>query len=615
LNLAHWKRALVRARPETPRRLRLNGVLPRIARSGDAVRGIPVDPRTSAADSLSVGRPLFTRLGLVVVAVATIFLSTAAAASAYVARDDDRSSFGSASAVGRSLTWTGRDRPSNTAAPTISGQAQVLQTLTAAPGTWSGVLSMSFAYQWKSCDSSGSKCSQISGATSSFYTVAGADVGRTLRVTVTASNAAGTGSATSGPTSSVSGPPPTPPSNTAAPTISGQAKLQQTLTAAPGSWSGTQPISFAYQWARCDSAGAACLGIPGATGSSYTVALVDVASTLEVSVTASNSAGSASASSAATSPVASASSSTVVSKQMYWGAWIGSQLSGAEAPWDPTAIADFETMTGKGVSLINWSSSFTNCGNPCNFQTAQYESVRQHGAIPFFSWGSTGFTDAQIASGLEDSYITIWATQAKSWGHPFFLRFNWEMNASWFDWGVGKNGNTAADYVAAWRHVHDIFTSVGATNATWVWCPNIDPNNTRTPLASVYPGDAYVDWTCLDGYNWDAPWMSFDQLYGSTYQQLVAIAPGKPVAIGEISSTEAGGSKASWISDVLTTQLPTRYPQVKALLWFEKYDNGMDWPIETSSTSKAAFAAGIASSAYASNQFASLGAGPIQPLS
>ncbi len=488
---------------------------------------------------------------------------------------------------------------------------------------------MSFAYQWNRCDLGGANCSTITGASTSSYAPAIADLGFTLEVFVTASNSAGAASASSAATSPVGAAPLVPPSNTAAPAISGQAQLQQTLSAAPGTWSGALPMSFAYQWNRCDAGGANCSNIAGATSSSYAVATPDAGFTLKVSVTASNSAGSASASSAATSPVAGASSSNVGPRQMYWGAWIGNQLSGADPPWDMTGVSDFETMTGKGVSLIHFSSPWQDCSsNPCSyytFPTTPFNNIRNHGAIPFFSWSSQStpsnvnepnFSLSTIINGNWDSYVTSWATAAKSWGHPFFLRLDWEMNGNWFPWGVGANGNTASQYVQAWRHIHDIFTSVGATSVTWVWCPNIDPNNIFAPIANLYPGDAYVDWTCLDGYNWNTPWMSFDQMYGSTYKQLVTtVAPSKPVAIGEISSTEAGGSKASWITDVLTNQLPTRYPQVKALVWFEKYDSGMDWPIETSSTSKAAFSAGIASSVYASNQFGSLGAGPIQPLS
>ena len=85
--------------------------------------------------------------------------------------------------------------------------------------------------------------------------------------------------------------------------------------------------------------------------------------------------------------------------------------------------------------------------------------------------------------------------------------------------------------------------------------------------------------------------------------------------IGETASTEQGGSKAAWITDMLTVQLPNAYPQVKAFLWFDKFDSGMDWPIETSSAATAAFAGGISSGIYASNQFGSLGGGTIKPLS
>jgi hypothetical protein len=420
-----------------------------------------------------------------------------------------------------------------------------------------------------------------------------------------------------------------PPQNTAPPTITGNTQVGQVLTASSGTWTGTTPMTFAYQWQRCNASGTGCSNLPGATATTYTTVTTDQGSTLRVAVTATNSAGSATAQSAPAGPITSSPPPPPPppTKQIYWGAWIGSQFTGTEAPWDMNAVTDFEKLTGKPVSLINFSSPWMNCSSsPCkayNFDTTAFNNVRNHGSIPFFSWGSDSLPVSlnqpnlalsTIIAGNWDSYIKTWATAAKTWGHPFFLRFNWEMNGNWFPWAAGVNGNTASQYVQAWRHVHDIFTSVGATNVTWVWCPNVDPNNSYTPLSSLYPGDAYVDWTCLDGYNWDTPWASFDQLYSSTYNQLVnSIAPSKPVVIGEQSSTEKGGSKASWITSMLTG-IPQKYPQVGAVLWFEKYDSGMDWPIETSTSATAAFAAGIASSSYASNQFGSLGGGAIQPL-
>ena len=64
------------------------------------------------------------------------------------------------------------------------------------------------------------------------------------------------------------------------------------------------------------------------------------------------------------------------------------------------------------------------------------------------------------------------------------------MNGSWFAWGSAQ---PASDYVAAWRRSHDVANAAGATNITWVWCPNIDPADALTPCERLYPGDANVD--------------------------------------------------------------------------------------------------------------------------
>ena len=76
--------------------------------------------------------------------------------------------------------------------------------------------------------------------------------------------------------------------------------------------------------------------------------------------------------------------------------------------------------------------------------------------------------------------------------------------------------------------------------------------------------------------------------------------------IGEVGSTEYGGSKATWISEMLSG-LPTEYPKIRGLLWFDKYDDGMDWPIETSSSATSAFATGIQNPSYRDNSYANLG--------
>ncbi len=317
---------------------------------------------------------------------------------------------------------------------------------------------------------------------------------------------------------------------------------------------------------------------------------------------------------------------------IYWGASISDQPSGEQAPWDMSLVTKFEETAGKQLSLVNFFSPFANCASsPCSFYefpSGPMESIRRHGAIPVFSWSSqsiptslseTNFELADVINGTYDNYIREFAEAAREWGHPFFLRFDWEMNGNWFPWAEGVNGNQSGEFVAAWRHVHDIFTSVGATNATWVWCPNVDPENDLQNLSSLYPGDEYVDWTGLDGYNWGTNpakpdrWRSFDELYASTYQQIVnTIAPSKPLLISEIGSTEYGGSKAEWISEALA-QIPTAYPQIHGLIWFDTYDDGMDWPIESSTSASSAFAAGISGPEYATSNYANLSTDPIQP--
>src|SRR5215211_4343642 len=210
---------------------------------------------------------------------------------------------GSASASSAETAVVAPAPPANTALPTVSGTAQDGQTLTASPGTWSGTTPITYAYQWRRCNSGGNGCSSIAGATNGTHALVSADVGSTLRVVVTASNAGGSASATSAQTAVVTA---APPANTALPTIAGTAQDGQTLTADKGTWTGTAPITYAYQWRRCDSAGNGCTDIAGATSTTYALTSADVGLTLRVAVTASNTAGSSSATSAATAVVAGA---------------------------------------------------------------------------------------------------------------------------------------------------------------------------------------------------------------------------------------------------------------------------------------------------------------------
>jgi hypothetical protein len=321
--------------------------------------------------------------------------------------------------------------------------------------------------------------------------------------------------------------------------------------------------------------------------------------------------------------------STTTQRKVLWGAQIGPQFTGTAAPWDMNAVTAFQRTIGKAPSIVTMNIPFQGCSRSCNyyaFPALQLAAIRSYGAIPMLNWASMSspltvnepnFRLANVTGGTFDSYIRSFALATKAWGHPFFLRFNWEMNGTWFPWAEAANGNQPGDYVAAWRHVHDIFTSVGATNVTWVWCPNVDPYHQYGSLAALYPGSAYVDWTCLDGYNFGTQtsakgWPMFDQIYSATYNQIVrTIAPGKPFMIGEVASSEHGGSKAAWITDMIS-KITSGYTALRAVVWFD-WRQGGDWPIETSSASTAAFAQGIAAPLFTTNTFGDLGPGTIQP--
>jgi hypothetical protein len=177
--------------------------------------------------------------------------------------------------------------PQNTAAPTVTGTAKEGSTLTAAEGTWSNSPT-SFTYQWQRCASDGTGCGDLAAATSKTYTLVAGDVGHTVRVVVTASNADGKASATSAETDVVGSK--NGPSNSVRPALSGSAVVGGTLTVSNGTWSPT-PSSFTRQWQRCAADGTGCVNIGGATGQTYGVRSEDVGHRLRALVTAHTSAG------------------------------------------------------------------------------------------------------------------------------------------------------------------------------------------------------------------------------------------------------------------------------------------------------------------------------------
>lgn len=289
---------------------------------------------------------------------------------------------------------------------------------------------------------------------------------------------------------------------------------------------------------------------------------------------------------------------------------------------DMSLVSSFEANAHKHVAIVMWYQHWGETDGYQYFQPAWMNAVRAHGSIPLVTWdpwdptlGANQPTYAlqNIINGNFDTYIVKWAQASKAWGHPYFLRFAHEMNGNWNPWSEQVNGNKSGQFVLAWRHVHDIFTAQGVTNVTWVWSPNIDFSNS-VPLRELYPGDSYVDWIAMDGYNWGNigawhTWDSFSTLFQQTYNEMLAITS-KPMMIGEMASTEQDGNKAAWITDAYTSQIPHNFSRIRAVIWFDQ-DKETDWRIESSFTAQNAFATAIQSGMYTSNWYASLNVSPI----
>lgn len=250
---------------------------------------------------------------------------------------------------------TAQTAPVNTGEPLISGSAVEGSTLTTSPGTWSGT-SITYAYRWVRCDAGGglpdgSDCPSIPGATSSSYTLAADDIGRRLRVQVTASNAVGTASVASNPTEVVQQSPTTgPPRNLVEPSISGTFTQGRIVFASLGTWAGVTPLSYAYQWVRCGAGGGLpdgsnCTPISGATTSSYTLAADDVGQRIRIRITASNGLGAQTVASNASAEVTATSSTTPapqaplnsVLPAILGSATVGTTLTASVGLWTGTA--------------------------------------------------------------------------------------------------------------------------------------------------------------------------------------------------------------------------------------------------------------------------------------
>lgn len=263
----------------------------------------------------------------------------------------------------------------------------------------------------------------------------------------------------------------------------------------------------------------------------------------------------------------------------------GAYVSGL--PRDLAALDRFNSRTASTARVAMFYADWR--GRDGVFDGAVMSGIRARGAVPMVSWMPYGISLRDVIAGREDAYLRDWFSAARDWGQRLLVRPFIEMNGDWYDWGIGVDGNTPEDHIAAWRHVVGLARDVGASNIEWVWSPNEDESR-RVSLATIYPGDKWVDWLGLDGYNWGkahtSGWRSFERIFRSSYDEITALSS-RPLMIAETASNEDGGNKAAWIRRTFTETLPTM-PRVRAVIWFHERKEA-DWRVDSSSRSLAAY--------------------------
>jgi hypothetical protein len=230
-----------------------------------------------------------------------------------------------------------------------------------------------------------------------------------------------------------------------------------------------------------------------------------------------------------------------------------------------TGLTALENKIGRRFDIVDTYYDWRN-----TFPTKIERNMVAMGRIPMISW--KGVALQPIISGRFDKMIRARANALHAFKDWVFLRWGWEMNGTWEAWSGDRNQpNGPAKFVKAWRHIRQIFWAAHASNVIFVWAPNDGdlPRASWNHFTHYYPGDKYVDWVGVDGFNWGGThswsnWLSIDGILAPVYN---AYHNRKPIMVAETGSTEKGGNKAKWIAHARSV-LRTRYPSVAAFVYF-----------------------------------------------
>jgi hypothetical protein len=263
-----------------------------------------------------------------------------------------------------------------------------------------------------------------------------------------------------------------------------------------------------------------------------------------------------------------------------------------------TAYTNVEGQVGRKFDIIYRYHDMSNAGVTGQFPDANEKALSASGHIILANWASRVFSSntnlqwSAIAAGTYDaSVIDPEAARIKAFGKPIMLSLDAEMDAR-----VGTNG-TAANYVAAYRHIHDRFAADGVTNVIWVWTITGSGGH-DSMFASLYPGNAYVDWVGFDPYNFyncqaaSGTWRTFATTVSQPYQWLEANGFGvKPFILpeyGTVPDPANASAAATWYS-----QLPAAlasYPNIKGMLEWDDQTGACNAALTASTGEMAAFA-------------------------
>ena len=237
---------------------------------------------------------------------------------------------------------------------------------------------------------------------------------------------------------------------------------------------------------------------------------------------------------------------------------------GLYEPTSPQSYSGVERFTRLIGYRPNIAVYYSSWWEP--FQLHFVRAARKHQAMPMVQIEPSDVSLAAIAAGKYDSYLRAYARAVRLFGHPVILSFGHEMNADWYGWGYRHTPPSV--FIAAWRHVHNLFAATGTTNVIWLWTVNVVGGPQVSAVKAWWPGASYVTWIGVDGHYFQ-PHIKFVDLFGATLGQVRKLSR-SPVLIAEAGIAPYVG--ISKISDLFSG---AQAHGVLGVVWFDVQGHNM----------------------------------------